>query len=604
MRVPLLPLIPSLKGSGNQSAPSPLRGGELGRGGRPSSVNPKAAPANIGLASENRLSRPADSPIHPNQSNTGTASPSGTKGLSENPSPSRASNEAENTKPMQPALSLNSLPVQGVPAISDFKAGTSGNPSPAGTPGETFAEMAAARPPIAFKAILFSGKKTTEPASTLLGFLPSPSGGGSHSSRGTKDSNTEKPYAPFLPCIFRGQRGASWIRSASLLLPLLLLTLSVLAILFRAASSRRRRFSNYLDEALERHKRRNRDRLIRETRRAAQCNRPLRTLALPGVPSERGPVVDILVSEEPNPKATRHASLLDPALPSPTPGRILMALPQAAPEQILMVVQKTLYLFSRGQAIFAARIKSRGELTEWSPPLAVMPESGPGFSLTFHRRWFFLVPGAQHRAETPVYRCERYTDGAIGPWRVAGRLPSGLSHHALASTEKGLLLLGGNTQTGAVPWVFRFAIGSSGEMEALERTFSLPAPLCPARCMILKSSLFAWKGPEAMLGGEAESLWSTLIDSQGRPGVWRDRGPLPEPGGAEALLSKDKRLILIQRGRVYRTDWNPGGLLPPWRRADLRLPRHHALLILERKMLGIGDDHLFAFDFSLAAPKG
>jgi hypothetical protein len=122
--------------------------------------------------------------------------------------------------------------------------------------------------------------------------------------------------------------------------------------------------------------------------------------------------------------------------------------------------------------------------------------------------------------------------------------------------------------------------------------------------MILKGRLFAWKGPESMLGGEAENLWSTSIDSQGRPGVWRNRGPLPEPGGAEALLPRDKRLILIQRGRVYQTDWNPGGLLPPWRRAALRLPRHHALLILDRKMVGIGDHHLFAFDLSLATPKG
>jgi hypothetical protein len=78
---------------------------------------------------------------------------------------------------------------------------------------------------------------------------------------------------------------------------------------------------------------------------------------------------------------------------------------------------------------------------------------------------------------------------------------------------------------------------------------------------------------------------------------------LPEPGGAEALLPRDKRLILIQRGRVYQTDWNSGGLPPPWRRADLRLPRHHALLILDRKMVGIGDHHLFAFDLSMATPK-
>jgi hypothetical protein len=355
IKISPLPLIPSTpeahlrpqgEGRRKEGIPSSQEGAcppledASGMEDKPSGVHPEGAPRKAESASENESSQFNDSSYHFNQNDPGAASPSGSPGLWENPSPLEAPIEAENAQPTLTALSLNALPAQSVPAVSDFKAGASGNSSPVGTQGGALAGMAAARPPIAFKAILFSGKKATEPASTLLGSLPSPPGGVSQARRGTKDANTEKPYAPFLPRIFRGQGGAAWTRSVSLLLPLLLVTLSVLAFLLRAASSRRRRFSSYLDEALEKHKRRNRDRLIRENRRAAECNRPLRTLALPGVPSERGPVLDILVSEEPNPHTKRHASPLDPALPNPAPGRILMALPQSAPEQILIVIQK------------------------------------------------------------------------------------------------------------------------------------------------------------------------------------------------------------------------------------------------------------------------
>ncbi len=376
------------------------------------------------------------------------------------------------------------------------------------------------------------------------------------------------------------------------LLPLLLLLLAVCLCVLRL-KRRRRSFGLCFQEALHRGRRKVAGAAVkRENRNAAQNARPLRTEWVPRPAADRV-LIDILVSEETDPWTCSDRC---PSVQSPTglgflPCRPLAALPQRSAEQRLLLAGHTLYLFSRGQAVFAARgdIDTNGSLA-WSPPLAILPDSGPGFSVAFFKRWFFFVPGAEHRSRTPVHRAERNNDGSLGPWKRVGEIPVGLGHHALAAGHHSLFLLGGRARRGSVGWVFEIRLDSDGQANLIRRIRPLPVPLCPARCAIIRQQLFVWEGPKATYTGETGNLWSGSVSRSDELSLWHRRTTLPETGGAEALYALHDHLLLIQRGHLYRTHWRPHGPLGSWRRLEGRLPRHRSVLLFSDHLLLAGSE--------------
>ena len=465
----------------------------------------------------------------------------------------------------------------------------SSKPSAAGKPVQSISFTPAFQGKI-FCSVAIPQAAAESVASGFIGSALETASAGSSSGNSKPDHSLEKGDVPFAPTIFRDPRRilGPRLRAFSLLLPILFLFVLLLAAL--RLSRRQRSFSQCLEEATHRReqKRAAQSAVRRANQSAAEGSNAFRTeWTLPPAMGSRT-LLDVLVCEEDRPAAMhrREIRVQPPSDLNPLPCCRLASLPQQSPEQRLIVVKDTLYLFSRGHAVYAARIKGKDHVTDWSPPLAVVPESAPGFSVAFLKRWLFFVPGAKHRTGTPLYRCARHPDGALGPWRVIGEIPIGIQHHALAAGRRGLFLLGGRTRRGPVPWVFHLEIDGDGNLSRLKRVHSLPGAPGPLRCAVIQRQVvLVWPGPEELPTGGPGSVWSAALTVEDALSPWRSRGELPKEGGAEQLCRIGRNLLLIQRGHLHQTPWRETGALGPWRRLAGSLPRHQSVLVLSGTLL-------------------
>ena len=465
----------------------------------------------------------------------------------------------------------------------------SSKPSAAGKPVQSISFTPAFQGKI-FCSVAIPQAAAESVASGFIGSALETASAGSSSGNSKPDHSLEKGDVPFAPTIFRDPRRilGPRLRAFSLLLPILFLFVLLLAAL--RLSRRQRSFSQCLEEATHRReqKRAAQSAVRRANQSAAEGSNAFRTeWTLPPAMGSRT-LLDVLVCEEDRPAAMhrREIRVQPPSDLNPLPCCRLASLPQQSPEQRLIVIKDTLYLFSRGHAVYAARIKGKDHVTDWSPPLAVVPESAPGFSVAFLKRWLFFVPGAKHRTGTPLYRCARHPDGALGPWRVIGEIPIGIQHHALAAGRRGLFLLGGRTRRGPVPWVFHLEIDGDGNLSRLKRVHSLPGAPGPLRCAVIQRQVvLVWPGPEELPTGGPGSLWSAALTVEDALSSWRRRGELPKEGGAEQLCRIGRNLLLIQRGHLHQTPWRATGALGPWRRLAGSLPRHQSVLVLSGTLL-------------------
>jgi hypothetical protein len=434
-----------------------------------------------------------------------------------------------------------------------------------------------------------SGGISNLPQSPDVSALGGPASGGKSPEKDQTEKNISKGLQD--PFIIDREIPGNPSLAFSLAIPLVLLLMFLSVVLRYLLRPKRSRFSRHLEEAIryERKKAEAAGKISRSNREAVKSKKSFTTKWVAPKTGKNRTLVDVVVSSD-SPHGAPASVVQRSALkagegPSAIPCRILAALPQASTEQRLLYVRDRLFLFSRGQAVFSGRITSGEDRVEWSDPLALAPESGPGFSVGFHERWFYFIPGAAHRDSTPIYRAELKRSGLLGQWTEAGSLPFGLGHHALAVTPAGLVLLGGQTRKGTVRWTLHLRTDGAGNITRMEKGLVLPEAVEDIRASVYRSQIFVWSAA----GKSTKELWSCSALADGRLSAWTHRGRLPGSGGGEELfLHRNKQMVLVQGTRIWQAQWRPIGAIEPWQKIRHGTPRHQAALLLQSDLVFAG----------------
>lgn len=166
--------------------------------------------------------------------------------------------------------------------------------------------------------------------------------------------------------------------------------------------------------------------------------------------------------------------------------------------------------------------------------------------------------GGTKRLLDSIWALRREPNGGF-EWTHAGTLPFRVSNGASVSTPKGLICIGGATDTGESDAVFLLTWDTVEQAVRFKQLARLPQPCAYLSAVALKGHVMVAGGKNKDCPNGMDNWW--MLDFQRKPlGNWQCLGRLPSPRHGAVLASltyKSKHYLLLGSGKSgadYLTD--------------------------------------------------
>jgi hypothetical protein len=187
-----------------------------------------------------------------------------------------------------------------------------------------------------------------------------------------------------------------------------------------------------------------------------------------------------------------------------------------------------------------------------TPPPGLTWRDGPTLPaprdhhVTFIAGDFLYVAGGNTYANllSDVWRTRIYPDGTLGDWAPTTPLPAPRGGHAVAVTERSVVLLGGQFSNRAnTPTTLVAALDSNGNLSMWREGVPLPGPRFHHAGAVGGGWIYVTGGLEGRTS--VAQVWGGRLGADGAPQSWVDLTPLPAPRSHHASFIYDGALFVV-----------------------------------------------------------